>query len=270
MTQSFLLRLSQVITLIVSAVAVSTFVPRVQAQETITPEKYAQLRTEYRAKLDDYRSTERQYVIATEQYQQLNTLTSLEAALQATKNAMLKRADVLEAYMTLQTIQLQTATGVNLSQKAEYMQRLTNNLNALKQHRDKVQQAETRQAVNQVATEFAEFGKTLESDSVKVQTLLTLGKLQTIYDKSSTLLSDMEQSTKDLNDIKQVQRQRAAGEVRALLESTKTKINEVTTNTIRPDVDFSEGSFDSLLSKLNEIYAGLSQSLTYLDEFLRI
>jgi len=241
-----------------------------QSAAISTQDQYTEIRQTYRGQLDEYRTADRQYQITIEQYKQLKTLAALEDAVQQTHLTMKLRNQVLITYLTLLHFQLQNGTGINLDQKALMLQALNADISRLKTFQEKLEPEANRQAIAQIASEFAILAKPLENDAYKVQTLLAVGKLQTVFDKTVTLRGEIDDFTGQKQDINTTQRQRANQEIKDNLLETKVVIDEVVTETARPNTDFSRGSFAGLQDDLAQIYAGLSQSLSFLEELLSI
>ena len=93
-------------------VATDSGEPQVQVfEKPELDDQIADVRATYRSQLEQYRTAERKYVLAKEQYLKLNTLVSLEDAVKATREAMLARDQVLTSYLTLLRLLLIDATG---------------------------------------------------------------------------------------------------------------------------------------------------------------
>jgi len=253
--------------LVLPLVVPSVSIAQAQTQSQVV---YLQLKQTYRQQLDDYRTADRQYQISVEQYRQLKTLAALEDAVQQTHVTMKLRNEVLVSYLQLLQIQLQEATGVNLDQKTRMLQALMADIENLKQFRQKLGPEADRGQVNQLASEFAELAKPLESDAYRVQTMLVIGKLQTIYDKSLIVRTEIEQEALQKQDIHKAERERASQEIKSNLLEVKLLIDEINVETARLDSDFSRSSFSGQQGELTQIYAGLAQNLSYLQELLMI
>lgn len=243
----------------------------VSAQELVAPPLDQELLTlgnTYRGQLAEYREAERAFQIASQQYLQLNTLVSLENALQNMKRAMVLRDQVLITYLTILQRQLSSATGINLDQKNNLSTALGIQLEELRNHLQTVEAADTRDQIVSAGESFIELGKATEDVAYQVQTTLATGRLQTVYDKTTILANEIDQTlVQTTSDIKQGERQRAITEVRSALGRAKAGIDELVA---KRRTTGSQSNFQSALRNLNQVYGDLTLSLDYLDELLRL
>lgn len=226
------------------------------------------LRQTYRGQLAEYRDAERSYQIAAQQYVQLNTLVSLESAVQHMKKAMVLRDQVLITYLSILRTQLSFATGINLDQKQVLETEVQTKLTQLKDHLQTAETAANKDEVTLVATNFEVLGEETSETAYKVQTVVATGKMQTVYDKTTSLADEIDKDlVQTTTDIKQGERQRAITEVRVTLGRAKTGIEYLLENQRQ---SASQNSLQSALTDLNQVYGSLAQALNYLDELLRI
>jgi len=252
----------------IRAVPQSPEVPKTEPQGNTIAQTLTTLKETYRGQLAEYRDAERSYQIASQQYLQLNTLVSLESAVQGMKKTMVLRDQVLITYVTILQTQLSISTGINLDQKTTLSTSLEAQLLGLKAHLVTAQAAETKEQVVQVTQTFKVLGDTTEEVAYQVQTIVATGKLQTIYDKSITLANEIDQNlVAGTADIKQRERQRAIAEVRLALGRSKEGINYLLENR---SSNASQSSFQTALRELNQVYGDVSQALDYLDELMRL
>lgn len=246
--------------------------PESSPELTVTPVNTTStlntLKETYRGQLAEYRTAERTYQIAAQQYRELNTLVSLEAVLQAMKKAMILRDQVLITYLTILQTQLGQATGINLDQKTSLNDNLTNTNQLVSDHLQSTQGAETKEQIVAAASEFEVVGKQTETTSYLAQTILAIGRLQTVYDKATVLTDDLDKNLVATTvDIKQAERQRAIAEVKATLSNAKQEIEYLLSNQSQIST---RATLQSALRNLNVIYQDLIRSLDYLDELLRL
>lgn len=229
-----------------------------------------QLRQVYRGYLEDYRTADRAYQIANEQYLQLKTLVSLETAVTATREAMIARNRVLETYLTILRTQLQDATGVNLDNKTKVLGRLDAMIAELTTLETQIPAAQDRAAVMNMAAEFEVIAPQIEDIAYQTQTLLAAGRLQAVFDKATALGAEVYQATSVSGSLRQAERDRAYAEIKTNLAQTRTSIDEADADVGDDKQTFSRSSFSRTLRDLGSAYAGLSQSLSYIQELLRL
>jgi hypothetical protein len=248
----------------------------VAAQETLVFEKPSlnaqilDVRATYRSQLETYRNAERQYLITKEQFFKLNTLASLEAAVKATKEAMLARDQVLYSYLTLVRLYLIDATGVNLTQKEPTLAELEVVLQALEAHTQTVSAANDRYQISQASQEFLTLGPRIEAVAYQTTTILSIGELQTIYDKSLSLDQEITASLSGITDVRNAERQRALTEIKRELNEVQTSFSEVNLMVEKENQKFNRAFYNRVTQNLGTVYVGLSQTLTHMAEVLKL
>ena len=228
------------------------------------------LRDTYRAQLEAYRDQERQHLIAKEQYNQLKTLTALETAVNTTRQVLITRAEVLDTYVTMLRLTLQDQPGVEVSRKEKLLIELDSLRVSLAQHKAQVEQATERTALAQVAQDFIPLGKSIESKSYHVQSAITLGRLQTVFDKSLALSGRLkEHALTDASSIQQSRRERAFAETERTVENIRQQLISSELE-VQKEEGHSRSQYARFSTTLNPIYANLSQLLSYLEEVLTL
>lgn len=243
--------------------------PTVQTRPPQT-ERINQLRQEYRGYLEKYRADDREYQIANEQYLQLGTLVSLETAVRATRQAMLSRNQVLVTYLTILQIQLEDATGVSLENKERVLTRLEAMIAELTAFETQIEVAQDRGQVTNVAADFTVLSPQIEDVAYQAQTLLAASRLQAVFDTATSLGEEVYQATSDSGGLRQAERDRAYAEIRSNLTQSRVAIDEANTLVARENASFSRTGFSRTLRDLGSSYAGLSQTLAYIQELLRL
>lgn len=233
-------------------------------------ERINQLRQEYRGYLEKYRADDREYQIANEQYLQLGTLVSLETAVRATRQAMLSRNQVLSTYLTILQIQLEDATGVSLENKERVLTRLEAMIAELTAFEAQIEVAQDRSQVTNVAADFMLLSPQIEDVAYQAQTLLAASRLQAVFDTATSLGEEVYQATSDSGSLRQAERDRAYAEIRSNLTQSRVAIDEANTLVARENASFSRTGFSRTLRDLGSSYAGLSQTLAYIQELLRL
>ena len=220
----------------------------------------------YQDQVEKYTKSEREYRTAKAQFAKLSTLQSLEEAIVKTKQAMIDRDDVLITYCELVRAHLQDAQGVEITLKTQADTELETQILELKAHREKVTTTTDREGVAERAQEFVVISEPFFSRANRAVTLISLGSLQSIYDRSVLVYAEIKIYHKETptSAIRQEERLRAYKQVdnsienlRQLLEEQRLQVSQSKT-----------GTTSNMRDKFSAIYAGDSKLLEYLHELL--
>lgn len=227
-------------------------------------------KTQLLSELSSHQQQEKKYRVALDQYKRLQTLSSIEEAVSATKNAMLSRNQVLKTYLELNRLKLIEAEGIEISHKQIVLDQLESNQEILRSFEKKLNQELNREQINQLAEEFEPIGQQLQETSYYALNLLSIGRLQAVYDQALAIYQKiLEDESVEDSLIQQTERQRALNEVdklftqiAPLLEAQWADLEQVRTSQHSDYQRFYRSIFDDL----NPIYAQLSQLTAYLEE----
>ena len=231
--------------------------------QTTQPSEVTQLRQSYNQHLEVYRNQEKSFQIAFDQHQSLNTLASLDELLLKTKELAITRDLVLIDYFNLLQLNLQQATGVELSLKTQYLQDLELNLTFLDQHRQQLSQVATQEQLRSSLSDFANLVDP-EGFSQEILALLALAKLQNVYDLVVPLKADVDTWLVDQGVADSPSNQRATAQVEQTLQQANNQLNSLWLEAAQARQ--LSGIYDNLTEKLNPSYVALSQTLIYLTE----
>lgn len=140
-----------------------------------------QARQDYSQSLEEYRSQERLYIIAYDQYASLKTLASLEDLVIKTKAVSIIRDQVLINYFELLKLNLHASEGAELSVKNQYLDLLDEKIELLKKHLDALDSKNSQSEVQTSLDDFNQFAD-LDKISQEILALLAIARLQRIYD----------------------------------------------------------------------------------------
>jgi hypothetical protein len=220
----------------------------------------------YQDQVEKYTKSEREYRTAKAQFAKLSTLQSLEEAIVKTKQAMVDRDDVLITYCELVRAHLQDAQGVEITLKTQADTELETQILELKAHREKVTTTTDREGVSERAQEFVVISEPFFTRANRAVTLISLGSLQSIYDRSVLVYAEIKiyHGETPTSAIRQEERLRAYKQVdnsienlRQLLEEQRLQVSQSKT-----------GTTSNMRDKFSAIYAGDSKLLEYLRELL--
>ena len=257
-----------------------TFTSPIKAQTEVAPVKadlidqqanyeqaISQTQSLYRQELENYRSLERNQLIAADQYVSLNTLAALEDLVKQTKDLAISRNLVLKYYFTLLQLNLDGAPGVELALKNEYLTNLNQAIAFLETHQQQLEQANSREEVQAALVVFEQLGDP-ESFAEQVLGILAIAQLQAIYDLALPLKND-------LDDFLAKQRQADQSALERASQQTDQVLAEagVSLRTLWVEDGDNNGLrriYQRPTEKLNPIYVTLSQSLVYFEELLEL
>ncbi len=223
-----------------------------------------EVKRSYRGQLEEYRRLDQQYRVALQEWENLNTLSSLEQAVQATRKAMDMRDQVLLTYVELLRLELIHAEGINLTHKEIAVTNLEELKKALTRHKEGVQVANDRASINTAAQNFTLLSPTYVRVSAFSTSLLQLGKLQTIYDRSLTLKSDLEiTNATSAAGLTQEENERALRQIENNLIKSQEYIDEADA-VLQKSLDADQPV--KLSREISDIFVVLTQVVRFLEE----
>ncbi len=231
------------------------------------------LRILYRDQVEVYRNSEKAFTIAKTNYNQVLTLAALEEAVKATQVVMLDRSRVLITYLELIDAVLIETNGVELDLKDQSHTEMFGLINAIKIHQESIQISKDRQAVSFLADEFEPISFSYQSAVYKALSLIRIGKIQEVHDKSEIIEVDIkkEHESQDVSDAKVSKRKRAYTEVEESFKTINTNLTELNdTFTKARREGFTRNFYETILEDLAPVYAQISKSLDHLEELITL
>lgn len=225
----------------------------------------SQARLVYRQSLEEYRSQERLYTVAYDQYVNLRTLATLEDLVIKTKAISLIRDQTLINYLELLKLNLYGSEGIELSVKNKYLDLLTEKIKFLKKHQEDLQGKSSQSEVQLSLDDFNQLSD-LNKISQQILALLTLSRFQRIYDLALPLKKDIDKFLNVAETSALSAAVRASEETNKTLNRAETNLNLLREKSKNPNS--LESLYNNLTTELNPVYINLSQSLAYLEELL--
>lgn len=235
-------------------------------------EQIATVKATYQSQLENYLYQDKLYRIAYDQYQQLQTLVSIEDLNQKGKNLGVYRDEVLISYLDLLRLNLIATEGIELSLKTQYLTQLEATVSYIKNHQENLKNLNDRDQISLSLATFTLDQKNVGQLANGVLVLLSVGNLQMIYDKSLVLKKDIDVYLTEKGTLSLPAIDRASSETNRSLDSAKLKLDAFWIEIM----DRGEGSwylakfYEDLPRTMNPIYVNLSQSISYLSELLSI
>lgn len=225
----------------------------------------------YKTSLEDYRREEKAFLIAKDQYQAHKTLESIEEAVKATRLVELERAKVFSHYFNLLKLKLQMTHGVEIKLKKDCIFQLDFLQEMLKVHQEKLEQATDRDIINQLSKEFTGMSTQIQNTSYYALVLLSVGKLQSIHDRSISLYEKIKTEIPlPVNALKKAEKERAFNETKQLLDQSNTVIQQLWLNIDKRRTKKNQMTnlYRTISNITNSVYADLAKSVDYLEELL--
>jgi hypothetical protein len=232
------------------------------------------LREKYKTDLSIYRTDEREFQLAKEQFNKLQTLASLEVSVKATRKVMISRAIVLQDYIQMLNLVVRDTAGIDVKEKEKLLAQLTDLNLRLKAHQQLAEQAIDRTSVQKVAGDFAVISPSITSMSYKAMSYISYGRLQTVYDKMISVRDEVttQLSAQESNGLKLGEKRRALDEINRNLQSTNDRLQKVHSmflpNSFSAEPKFEQGMFSQTVQSLTSIYAELYRNLSFLREVI--
>ena len=238
-----------------------------ELQQQRLAEEIEQLAEIYRGQLAEYRQAERQFQIDQSQYQQLQTLASIDAVVEAAQTAMRLRVQVLLTYFELLRVNLIATEGIEPNLQTAVIQRLEAQQNWLQTHQQAIATAEDRQEFNQLADTFTARLPIFTETYQEANSLLLIGTLQDVFNQLDGLSADItttaasNSSTIDERDVRETDR---------VIVSLATQFDglwsQLTTVLTQRSAS---GFYNNLAKNTDPVYADLNKLVSFLDELLR-
>lgn len=231
------------------------------------PERIQELFDLYVARVERHRELDRAFRVSKAQFEKLNTLQSLEEAIEDTRAVMISRDEVLITYLELLHASLDDTAGVDVQIKLDTLQRLEDEINGLKVHLAATQETTDRVGIADRADEFIPIAGSVTSVAGVARAQIVVGTLQNVYDKIVIIYAQVqeEHAATEVSALKQQQRNRAYAEVDRALETVADQLEKTR-------LQFTSGGRSANLDvadDLEEVYTGTSQLLSFVEELAR-
>lgn len=228
------------------------------------PERIRELFDLYLARVEKHRELDRTFRVSKAQFEKLNTLQSLEEAIEDTRAVMISRDEVLITYLELLHASLDDTAGVDVQIKLDTLKRLEDTINDLKEHLAATQQTVDRAGIADRADEFVPLKQEIVSVTGIARAQIVVGTLQNVYDKIVIIYDQVkaEHEVTEVSALKQQQRERAYAEVDRALVNVAVQLEETR-------LKFSQGGRSPNLDvadELEQVYTGTAQLLSFVEE----
>lgn len=233
-------------------------------------EEIQDLEKQLLGQLNQYRQHEREYRIAHDQYQNLQTLSSIEEVVNSTKRAMRSRNLVLNTYLNILRLKLLETEGIELVHQERALEIIESQRQRLEDFEQLIDQSQDRESINLITDEFSSLGEEINNNSFYVLSILAIGRLQAVYDKAVIINQkiSLEESKSEEALLEQSQRERAINEVNKMIAQLPPMFETVWSNAYvsRRTGRQHENFYRNLTRELGPIHSRLSLLVSYFEE----
>lgn len=173
-----------------------------------------------------YRDAEERFLVAREQYYQLNTLASQEEAIRRGKEVLTARAQVIQSYFIYLRLTLLNTTGIDLDDKATTEQELQFWANELKEFQKTIPELTTRAQIDQELLKFNEQEDAYQNIGYAALILIKLGNVQKALDTAYVVRDELVEAglNANLSAVKKADQERGVEETDRLLQQAKNNL----------------------------------------------
>lgn len=231
------------------------------------------LRLLYRDQVEVYRNSERDFSIAKTNFEQVQTLSALEEAVKSTQTVMTDRSKVMITYLELIDAVLVETNGVELDLKNQSKTELIGLINLLKIHQENILLSKDRQAMVLLSDDFVPISEAYESSVYKALSLIRIGQIQEVRDKSEIIEADiiMQHEEEEVGGVQSAKRDRAYAEIERGFELINADLADLNESFLQSNRDgFKRSFYQRILTDLSPIYAQISRSLDHLEELITL
>jgi hypothetical protein len=223
----------------------------------------AEVKRSYRGQLAEYRTLHQQFVVARQEFQQLGTLSSLEAAVQATQKVLVMRDTVLLSYLKTLEYETRLAEALEPELKESSLFVLSETQKSITRHLEDTQASSDRAAVQRRAVEFESIEELYAFTVGFSKQLLQLGKLRSSQQLAENILADLPIELATQNELQKAVRRRSLDQITQGLEGSNASLDEVE---LVLEESLADASIENTSDLFEEVYAILQRVTGFLDE----
>jgi hypothetical protein len=246
---------------------------RAQEPEQPTNQEIQQAKKEYTLTLDDYRTKERRFIVAREQYRQLQTLASLEEVVKASKEVQLARIDTLISYFKNLTLQVSPLRGADITQKNLQLDKLDGALVSLTQLRQTVELADDRVRLDATSLVYDEQHEIYTNVAYSSLILVRIATIQAANDQLGSLTAQVFDSIKSASPSATIlaEKQRGYDELSRTIVQIKEALFEATTRYTEAALQdsFSASTYTNYSQYLQPAFTKLKQGESFIKELAK-
>jgi len=220
------------------------------------------------SQLNTYQNDERNFRVAHDQYTRLQTLNSIEGVVNSAKSLIKSRNTALYSYLNLLRLKIVEAEGIEMFHKERVIERILSVQFQIDEHSSKVDSVVSREEINELAEEFSSISELITETSYYALSVLSVGKLQAVYDQSVVINQRIIEEEGDTALIESTTRARSLAEIEKLISDLPPLFQDIWSE-INLAEERTQGYgylYRGLSRKLNTIYSKLSRLTAYFEE----
>ncbi len=239
-------------------------------QQESTVDQQQDIKKTYQAQLAAYREDEKAYTLASQGYEQLQTLSALEKKVQTGKKLLQTRTDVLLSFVSLLKLQLIDTHGLPLDAKNLALSDLDSAYAQLGEYQNQLQQVSDKTGVEGSVEYFSLISPEIESSIYQGMGLVAFGRMQSVHDKTKTLIDDLETEFSTMDETTASQKQRGIDEINSQMNGSKSNLDEMIIDFVEvmQNKKITKSTYNSLLKDLSESYSAIKRVHTQVEELM--
>lgn len=232
----------------------------------------AEVRRSLNGQLAEYRLAEQDFIIKKGQFEQLNTLSSLEAAVQSTREVMAKRAQVLQSYLTLLRLEVLNSSGLRLEYREFALDQNEQLELELEDHLSQLEASVDRDSIRITTGNFELLAPKIQEHIGFTRQILQLARYQSVFDATEALVNRILDDSNDPNNpdsiISTAQDRRAVEQIVNALDTVDVALSDSDDQIatyINPE---SRRRQISIGDNIETAYGGMRQVFRFLNELV--
>lgn len=226
----------------------------------------------YIPQLESYRTKESRFIIAREQYRQVQTLASLEEVVKASKEVQLARIDVLMTYFNMLREAVGALKGAEVTKKMEQSNRLLTITTELGVLRQQIQDSNDRIALDNISAQYQNRHIAYISAAYSALSLIRIANIQSATDQLGLLTSQVFASIQESSPSATVfaEKQRGYDELARTITQIKEILSNATTRTEPLGVEeFTANTYTQIVDILSSAFTKLQLAESFLKELAK-
>lgn len=226
-----------------------------------------------RGQLGEYRNAYRSFLVARDQFYNLETLQSINELVNAWKRAMDRRIVVMQTYFISLQLHLHKQIGINALTKQDLLEQLDTNIQIMKAHQSKIVNANDRATLSILADEYVGLNDSWQNVVYATLSWIDFAKLQQVFLSAQELQTLANEKFISLEEnIQLKERQRALDEINSVLLQTEDKLilikGDLEDKTAKQKIDKSDYDFQG--KNLESVYILLNKAIIYYQELAKL
>ena len=241
-----------------------------RAQENL---QYQQQRQQYLDLFVAYRQVDEQFLISQQQYKQLQTLASLERAVQSSKELQIIRARMMTAYFQSLLLLVQDTEGGELSQKTILLENLESMISSLQTNTVDLETITDRIQADENSLAFDQRQDEMERLANQSIVFVKLSRVQSLNDQTGVVGKIVMDALleSELTAVRLSEKQRGYDELSRNIVASRDRLLGTLDRYVqaRNRNTFPSSLVNQFTSELSTIYTQINRSITFIKELAR-